>query len=70
MLLRISLIIAILAGIGTIVVTQMQARKQVITVIEQRNENIQRLVSTPVARVLSCATRAAAPLAAPRASRC
>lgn len=40
MLLRISLIIAILAGIGTIVLTQMQARKQILTVIESRDENI------------------------------
>ena len=40
MLLRISLIIAILAGIGTIVLTQMQARKQIQTVIESRDENI------------------------------
>ncbi|HMJ91201.1 MAG TPA: hypothetical protein VK530_15370 [Candidatus Acidoferrum sp.] len=40
MLLRISLIIAILAGIGTIVVTQMQARKQIQTVIEVRDDNI------------------------------
>jgi len=41
MLLRLSLIIAILAGIGTIVVTEMQARKQIQTVIEVRNENIE-----------------------------
>lgn len=40
MLLRISLIIAILAGIATIVVTQMQAKKQIQTVIETRDENI------------------------------
>lgn len=40
MLLRISLIIAILAGIGTIVVTQMQARKQIETVITERNDHI------------------------------
>lgn len=40
MLLRISLIIAILAGIGTIVVTQMQARKQIETVITERETHI------------------------------
>jgi hypothetical protein len=40
MLLRISLIIAILAGIGTIVLTQMQARKQIQVVIQDRDDNI------------------------------
>ena len=41
MLLRISLIIAILAGIGTIVLTQIQARKNIQTVIQVRDENIE-----------------------------
>jgi len=39
-LLRISLIIAILAGIGTIVVTQKLAREQIQTVITSRDDNI------------------------------
>jgi uncharacterized protein HemX len=42
MLLRISLIIAILAGIGTIVVTQMQAKKQIQGVITERNDHIRK----------------------------
>ena len=37
MLLRISLIIAILAGIGTIVVTQLKTREHVQTIITARN---------------------------------
>ena len=37
MLLRISLIIAILAGIGTIVVTQLKTREHVQAIITARN---------------------------------
>jgi hypothetical protein len=41
MLLRVSLIIAILAGIGTIVVTQVVAKKQIQQVITERQQHIQ-----------------------------
>lgn len=40
MLLRISLVLAILAGIGTIVVTQKMARDQINTVIASRDDHI------------------------------
>jgi len=42
MLLRISLIIAILAGIGTIVVTQKVARDHIDTVITERNDHMKK----------------------------
>lgn len=41
MLLRISLILAILAGIGTIVVTQIKTREHIQGIIAVRNDNIQ-----------------------------
>src|SRR6185503_12540562 len=41
MLLRISLILAILAGIGTIVVTQIKTREHIKGIIAVREENIQ-----------------------------
>ena len=40
MLLRISLILAILAGIGTIVVTQLKMREHLQTIITVRDDNI------------------------------
>src|SRR5690348_6735417 len=41
MLLRISLILAILAGIGTIVVTQIKTREHIKGIITVRDDNIQ-----------------------------